>query len=72
MGAVKQLFIGQSEDLAREYQISFEVVQGLGAYAKDDDEWRKYCKEASEIMEEAYAQLVDYILWGKTKKEENK
>ena len=64
MGAVKQLFISQSEDLAKEYQIPFELVQELGTYAKDDDEWKEFCEKAAKIINTVYSQVADYVIWG--------
>jgi len=64
MGRVKDEFIGKSEDLAKEFDLPFAIVQELGFESKDDDDWRDRCKRANLILTIICDKLVNIILYG--------
>lgn len=64
MGRVKDEFIGKSEDLAKEFDLPFAIVQELGFESKDDDDWRDMCKRANLILTAICDHIVDIILYG--------
>lgn len=67
MGRVKDEFIGKSEDLAKEFDLPFAIVQELGFESKDDDDWRDKCKRANLILTAICDHIVNIILYGEEK-----
>ena len=69
MGRMKDEFIGKSEDLAKEFDLPFAIVQELGFESKDDDDWRDMCKRANLILAMICDKLVNIILYGEENNE---